>query len=147
MNWLVVFHVPGKPKGKARARMGHAGHWYTPKNTVNYETVIAYHARRAMAGKGIALGALQMTVDAFVEPPARWVAQKRSDALAGLLRPTSKPDFDNIAKVACDAMSGIVYRDDAQVVDCRVRKFYAKIPMLSVSVRLVHNEEGVPTDG
>jgi len=37
----------------------------------------------------------------------------------------SKGDFDNYAKFVCDAMSGIVYVDDKQIVDGRSGKQYA----------------------
>ena len=36
--------------------------------------------------------------------------------------PTKKPDADNIAKVVCDALNGLAYKDDAQVIDLTVHK-------------------------
>lgn len=35
---------------------------------------------------------------------------------------TSKPDFDNLAKSVCDALTGLIWRDDACLVDVRVIK-------------------------
>ena len=51
-----------------------------------------------------------------------------------LIRPTRKPDFDNIGKVICDALNGIAYRDDAQIVDALVRKFYSDTPRVIVEI-------------
>lgn len=34
----------------------------------------------------------------------------------------SKPDFDNLAKSVCDALTGLIWRDDALVTDGRVIK-------------------------
>ena len=55
--------------------------------------------------------------------------------LDGLIRPTKKPDWDNIGKVVCDALNGIAYRDDAQIVDSMVRKFYGEVPRVVVIIR------------
>ena len=44
---------------------------------------------------------------------------------SGIIRPTKKPDFDNIAKIICDALNGIAYKDDASIVSAIVEKYYA----------------------
>jgi hypothetical protein len=41
------------------------------------------------------------------------------------LLPLRKPDWDNAAKLVCDALNGIAWRDDAHVADARVLKFWA----------------------
>ena len=38
-----------------------------------------------------------------------------------------KPDCDNIAKGVCDAMTGVVYADDALVVSLCVNKYYQNL--------------------
>lgn len=53
-------------------------------------------------------------------------------ALAGKIRPTKKPDFDNIGKIVADSLNGIAYRDDSAIVDGWVRKFYGEQPKLIV---------------
>jgi len=40
----------------------------------------------------------------------------RADALAGLIRPTKKPDLDNIIKHLKDVFKGVFWVDDSQVV-------------------------------
>ena len=39
--------------------------------------------------------------------------------------PLKKPDVDNVAKIILDALNGIAYRDDKQVVELYVKKSYA----------------------
>lgn len=46
--------------------------------------------------------------------------------------PQGKPDLDNIAKIACDALNGMLWRDDAQVIALHVQKLYGDRPGLSV---------------
>ena len=42
-----------------------------------------------------------------------------------MIRPTKKPDSDNVAKAVLDSINGIAYKDDAYVVDLTVSKYYA----------------------
>ena len=51
------------------------------------------------------------------------------------IRPTTKPDVDNCAKAILDALNGVCYLDDRQVVDLRVEKYYTGgNPYLEISV-------------
>ncbi len=133
---LVEFEVLGDPHGKARPRFVRStGHAYTPTSTRLFEALIGYMARRAMAGLPWFLGPVALNVDAFFSVPSTWTNTKQQQALVGLVRPTGKPDADNIVKVVGDALNEIVWRDDSQVVDCCVRKFYGATPMLRITVR------------
>ena len=49
--------------------------------------------------------------------------------------PSVRPDIDKLAKAALDAMTGIVFRDDAQVVRLDVTKAYAQESGLQLSAR------------
>jgi Holliday junction resolvase RusA-like endonuclease len=53
------------------------------------------------------------------------------------LHKTTKPDGDKLLRAVLDGMTGIVYEDDAQVIDSRVQKFYGNPPRVEVSVGLV----------
>jgi crossover junction endodeoxyribonuclease RusA len=48
--------------------------------------------------------------------------------------PIVKPDCDKLARAVLDALSGIVYRDDAQVVDIHARKRYGDTPGIECEV-------------
>jgi len=136
----VAFQVPGEPQGKGRARVGRiAGHarMFTPAKTVAYEGLIAHAAATAMGGHPPISGACMVDVCASISVPASWSKRKREDALAGKIRPTKKPDGDNILKAVCDGMNGVVFRDDSQAVHCIVRKAYQLTPGLSVIVAVL----------
>ena len=51
------------------------------------------------------------------------------------IRPIKKPDWDNIGKVVADSLNQVAYRDDAQVVDSQVRKFYSRQPRVEVTIQ------------
>ena len=52
----------------------------------------------------------------------------------GLIFPTKKPDTDNIAKAILDALNGLAYYDDAQVVNLEVQKRYSNEPRAEVFI-------------
>ncbi len=137
MTSFVRFEVPGEPQGKGRARVGRVnGHarMFTPAKTVAYEGLIAMAAQKAMDGRPPTERACWVQIDAYTAPPASWSKKKRAAALAGEVYPTTKPDVDNIAKAVGDGANGVVWRDDKQIVDLRVRRRYAETPCLAVDV-------------
>jgi Holliday junction resolvase RusA-like endonuclease len=136
----IHFHVPGQPVGKGRPRIGMvAGHarMFTPEKTVSYESTVALFAAQAMAGRPLLTGPvnLQMRVDFAI--PASWSMKKQRAAEAGQILPAVKPDADNVAKAICDAINGVVWKDDVQVVDLTVRKRYSMVPGVAVQIESV----------
>ena len=71
---------------------------------------------------------------ALLPIPDSWPDWKKQAARDGLILPTSKPDFDNFEKAAVDALNGVIYLDDAQIVESHTRLVYSDTPMLFVSV-------------
>lgn len=133
----------GQPRGKERVKPSYStGHVYTPERTVTYEGRLAYAAQEAMSGRALLDGPLTLDIIAKVPVPQSWPKKKRAAALSGELRPTKKPDWDNFGKVL-DAFNLIVWLDDAQVVDGRVRKFYSEQPGMFIEVRLAPSAEGI----
>lgn len=111
---------------------GHA-RAFTPAKTRRYEDLIRLEAGRAMEGRGQLQGPTRVRIRAFMQTPQA-IAKHRSKgpaAEAGHLRPVTKPDADNFAKVI-DALNGIVWPDDNQVVELTVEKFYSERPRLEL---------------
>lgn len=46
-----------------------------------------------------------------------------------------KPDLDKLVRMACDALTGVVWHDDAQVVEMHPRKVYGHVEGMTVRVR------------
>ena len=145
MTEPIHFHIPGQPVGKGRPIAGKAfGSRFTtlrtPAKTVSYESTVALFAAQAMAGRPLLTGPvnLQMRVDFAI--PASWSQKKQRAAEAGLILPTVKPDADNILKALCDAINGVVWKDDVQVVDLTLKKRYSVQPGVAVRIDLVEGE-------
>lgn len=75
-----------------------------------------------------------MEITAFFDIPKSFSKKRIEEALEGCISPLKKPDADNIAKIICDALNGVAYKDDTQVVELRVRKIYAAEPSVSVLI-------------
>src|SRR5512146_558422 len=43
-------------------------------------------------------------------------------------QPTGKPDIDNLVKLVQDALAGVFYRDDQQIVELHATKEYGPVP-------------------
>jgi len=59
----------------------------------------------------------------------------RADALAGLVRPVTRPDGTNLQKAIEDALQGIVYANDSQVVDVRTQKWFGDPARVEIIVK------------
>jgi Holliday junction resolvase RusA-like endonuclease len=138
MTMMIVYSVYGEPIGKGRPRFAKRGNFvstYTPQKTKTYEDEIRLMAKAAMGGSEPLETPVTVAIYIRVGIPASFSKQKRKDALANIERPTKKPDIDNIAKCFLDAMNGIVYLDDKQVVSLHITKVYAETPAVEVMVK------------
>ena len=121
MSAPIRFTVPLPPLGKQRARMGGAKgdgkvrRWYTPEKTKKAEADIAMVAR-PHAPRTPFTGAVRLLV------------------ICDMAEPTAKPDGDNVLKLVSDALNGVMWVDDCQVVDARVMKRRASSPSITIEV-------------
>lgn len=130
----VTFTVPGNPVGKERPRF-YRGHALTPKKTNEYENMVAMLYGMAADGVFFSDGeALRIVITAYLPIPSRATKAQRAGMLSGEMHAVKKPDADNIAKIIMDALNGVAFVDDTQVVDLLVRKLYGAEPCVRVSV-------------
>lgn len=134
MTSPVTITVQGDPRGKGRPRFGH-GAVYTDKKTIAFERALAWAAKTEMAGKEPFSGPVSVTIGANMPIPLSWSRTAHQEAITGQRRPAVKPDADNIAKAVLDALNGIVFHDDKQVVEMMVMKKYGVQPSTVVTVR------------
>jgi len=134
----IAFVVPGTPVGKGRPRFAKRGNFvstYTPEKTASYENLVKVLAQEAMQGRALMDGPVSMGLVIEVTPPESWSQKKKRAALAGEIRPTSKPDIDNVLKGICDAMNEIVFKDDKQICEVSINKRYAELARAVIDVR------------
>ncbi len=137
----ITFTVPGSPQGKMRPRVVKRGNFvqtYTPDKTVNYENLVKLMYGQEAKGRVFDREkSLRVLIVALYDIPQS-TSKKRAELMRiGEIRPTKKPDLDNIAKIICDALNGVAYHDDAQVVDLKVVKYYSDTPCVTVTIEEV----------
>lgn len=132
----VEFTVPGL-HGKDRPRFTRTGHVYTTKATADFEEKIRWCYRQAVKGPIVpADGPVRVVVKAYHPVPKCAPKYKRAAMLAGDIKPLVKVDIDNVAKLVMDALNGLAYLDDKQVVQLEGYKKYAVEPAVYVRVEL-----------
>lgn len=137
MTFEMNYVVEGTPVGKGRPKFARRGKFvstYTPTKTRTYEDTIKVAARQAMT-----IEPLQTPVTVFVyisvPIPASYSKKRKQACLSGFEKPMKKPDIDNVSKCFLDAMNGIVYVDDVQVISLHMTKVYSTIGMVEVMVK------------
>lgn len=130
----IVIRMDGEPRGKGRPRFSRlTGAAYTPERTARYEERLAWIAQAEMAGRPLLDGPIRLDVQIYMSIPKSKPKKWREAALSGDIRPTGKPDWDNVAKMT-DALNKVVWHDDGQVVFATVCKYYSDRPRLEMTI-------------
>lgn len=129
----ILLVVPGQPQSKLRPRRSH-GRMYSPEKTVNYETYIKEIFVISYPDFVPLEGALRMTVTAWMMIPKSTSKKRAKLMVERIIRPDKEPDWDNIGKIASDALEGIAYKKDSQIVTGIVHKFYSHRPRLEIEI-------------
>jgi Holliday junction resolvase RusA-like endonuclease len=126
----IAFKVPAvpvaQPRQKQRVMMvggrAMASNYMPAKHPVNaFKASVALACQQAYRGAVIG-GEVEIQVVAVFPRPKSLMWKSRP---MPRLRKLSKPDFDNVSKAICDALSGVLFRDDAQVWKATVEKWVA----------------------
>lgn len=135
----VRFVIVGPPMGKGRPRFNtKTGHAITPDKTANYETLVKWEYQRQCEGFRFDDDAmLDMRIIAYYPIPKSGTKTVLEQKRRNRLRPTKKPDCDNVVKIIADSLNLLAYHDDAQIVDCQVRKFFSEEPRVEVIIRQI----------
>lgn len=132
---MIKFEIPGEPKGKGRPKFSRHGKFvktYTPETTVNYENWVKICFQEAKQKK--LTGQLKAFISCRFTIPNSYSNKKKEQALKGDLRPTKKPDVDNVAKIILDSLNGLAYEDDKNIVSCKVEKWFDKEAKVVVEI-------------
>ena len=69
------------------------------------------------------------------------------EMLVGKLHHMVKPDVDNLQKFILDCMTGIIYKDDAQIIKITATKVYSATTRTAICVRPVLREQPIYIGG
>ena len=133
---MIKFTVYGEPVAQGRPRASTVnGHvrMYDPKKSRDYKHYVRLAASQHKP-KELLTGPLKMKVQVFRPTLKSFSKKKKKQAEEGTLRPTTKPDVDNYVKAIKDALNSVIWKDDSQVVDLQVSKFYSENPRIEVEI-------------
>lgn len=133
--------IPIVPMGTVRMTAGMVKRikWYQAndkkaqkvKQYLGYKEQVAWAARTNHKGDPME-GPVYLSLTFYMPMPESWSAKKKQ-RMNGQPH-TTKPDRDNLEKGVCDAFNKIIWRDDGQVCDGPIRKFYSFEPRIEVIV-------------
>jgi Holliday junction resolvase RusA-like endonuclease len=112
----ITIIVPGEPYpwGVEAFTLGRHAALRDKPRSKEYKRRIIMSARTQYHGP-LLEGPLRVDMDFYLTRPKSVTRQF----------PTGKPDRTNLQKAAEDGLTGLIWKDDAQVVDGRTRKLYA----------------------
>jgi crossover junction endodeoxyribonuclease RusA len=124
---FLVYTTPA-PQGSKVARVinGRAQMFEANKKMMPYRHAVTQMVRHELAQRGIAEPVagkhipVRITMEFHVPRPPS-VPKKRTE-------PSVPPDLDKYIRSTNDALKGVLWKDDAQVVEIRARKVYAVGP-------------------
>lgn len=134
INETCDFTVFGEVVGKGRPRFSTRNGFpqaYTPKKTSDYEKQIKSAYLEKYQPMMFESGAVGLVVLACIGVP-KSASKKKKEHLIDYELPTKKPDADNIIKVVMDALNGLAYTDDSQIVNVFIRKRYGRESFIEV---------------
>ena len=140
------FVVLGRPQGKGSKRPimqagrlrvidanANARPWAQAVSTVAHE---AYHGELIRGPVSVAI------TFHFARPKGHYGTGRNAGTLrlAAPREMMTMPDVDKLARCALDALTGIVIRDDAQIVDLHAGKRYGEPERAEITIREINQE-------
>jgi Holliday junction resolvase RusA-like endonuclease len=136
----IAFLVSIIPTAKGRPRFSRkTGRVYTPAETEAAERsfrslAVAHRPAEPLEGPLF----VQLVFGVPIPKKSRWWHEA---ALARCVWPTPRPDLDNYEKLVLDALNGIFWLDDSQIVKVEKMKAYAPSPFISVRISKIAQPE------
>jgi Holliday junction resolvase RusA-like endonuclease len=124
--------IPGKNGAKPRAIVADANNKTKPYRQLVTQTVIETMQRRGQESPwAVAKVPVWLTLNFYVSRPQS--AKKR-------ICPSVKPDIDKLARSTMDALTGLLFADDAQVVELNCSKNYGTPERVEIVCRRIECE-------
>jgi Holliday junction resolvase RusA-like endonuclease len=133
---MIQFTVYGEPVAQGRPRFSNHGEFtkvYDPAKSRDFKKYVKLVSSENRPEKLIE-GPVQLEVKIYKSTLKSFSKKKAVQAEKGELRPLTKPDVDNYVKGVKDALKAVIWRDDSQVVDLHISKWYSEVPRIEISI-------------
>lgn len=126
--------IDGAPVAKGRPRLGRYG-TYTPKKTQEYEEYVKMCWVAKYGSIQPSEQPLEMNIVFYMPIPKSYSKKQRAEMLNGRIKHTKKPDIDNLIKSVLDALNGLAYADDSQIIKVTAVKRYAETGSTELTIK------------
>ena len=128
---MLLFEVEGIPDVQKQTRWTRSGHAFNPssKDIQRLQWQIKPYAPKCPL-----TGAIEMNLTFYLPIPKSVSSRVKTQMLNGVILPTKRPDFDNLAYLVTNALKQLVYADDSQITDATIRKRYSDRPRTVIKI-------------
>lgn len=139
---IIRFQVAGL-MGQPRPRFSTANNkirTYDQEKAVNYKEQVAFACILASNKKRIKIPiqatnkGIEVKILAVYKYPQSFSKAKLELAKKDEIKPTKKPDADNIAKIILDGLNNVLWHDDNQVTRLEIEKAYSDKEYVDIEV-------------
>ena len=141
---MIIFTIFGEAKGKGRPRFRTRGRFvqtYTDEATTNYENLVKLSYINSGSSSYLNDETLKAYIRIYQSIPKSESKKRASQMLEGKIRPTKKPDIDNVLKSIFDALNKVAFNDDTQIVEIQCAKYYSNEPRVEVVIEEIVNDQ------
>lgn len=131
--------IPGEAVPQGRPRFNrYTGRAYDPEKSKQYKAKVQTEAKKVAPVKPVECPVC-LFIKIYRSIPKSFSKKKRQAIADGRLLPTTKPDVSNIVKGIEDALNGVWYADDSQIVSLYAIKHYSDEPRVFIGMEAMDN--------
>lgn len=125
----------GEPKAQPRARFSSKLNGFFDNSGSLRQFIIDQVINKLPRGFKPHSDIIEFKVRFYLQTPKSYSKKDTILAELGVIRPIKKPDIDNLDKLLYDALTKILYTDDACIVTSNTAKYYSCKPRAEIEIR------------
>lgn len=110
---------------------------YDPPKTAKFKRELKQLAMLEMRDKNKFDSAISVTIRFYRKVQKSVSKKEHVRRTEGHVRPIVKPDLDNYIKSTLDALNGVIWTDDATIVELNTSKWYSDDPRIEIEVKKI----------
>lgn len=138
MTKSIHLFIPGNPVPQGRPRAcirGKHASVYEDAKSKDWKKTIAVHAQYQLDRLSFDVKGPRVLIDTAIKLEVEFrLLRPKSVSVKKRPEPITRPDLDNLVKAVKDALTGVLWRDDSQVIELEAKKVYDNPPGVDITV-------------